>query len=71
MDKLKEELESLKHNQFNRIRDIIYNEDNELKHMMPISRMVQKFENDFGDCNLSKSLWGKYNSINNLLIKHT
>jgi hypothetical protein len=60
-----------KHSQFNRIRDIIYNEDNKLKHMQPISRMVEKFENDFGDCGLSKSLWKKYNAINNVLIKNS
>jgi hypothetical protein len=60
----------IKHSQFNRIRDIIYNEDNRLKHMEPIRKMVQKFEDDFGTCKLSESLWSKYKAINNILTNN-
>lgn len=63
-------VENTKHSQFNRIRDIIYNEDNKLKHMDSIEKMVRKFEDDFGTCKLSKSLWSKYKVINNVLINN-
>ena len=59
-----------KHMSFNRIRDIIYNEDNELKHMESIRKMVQKFEDDFGRTDLSVSLWGKYNVVYNIITNN-
>ncbi len=59
-----------RHISFNRIRDIIYNEDNELKHMGPIRKMVQKFEDDFGVSKLSISLWKKYNQVYNIITNN-
>ena len=52
---------------FNRIRQIILNSDNKLKHMVIIKRMVQKFQDKYGKTELSVSLWRNFNTVNNIL----
>ena len=52
---------------FNRLKQIILNPDNKLKHMVIIERMVNKFEDEYGDIELSKSLKKIYNTVNNSL----
>ncbi len=59
--------EEAKNISFNRIKDVVLNSDNELKHMKPIRGMVQKFEDDYGASNLSTSLWIKYHQVYNII----
>jgi hypothetical protein len=46
----------LKHQHFNRIKDIIQNKDNDVSHLTSIRLLIEGFDEKFGVSNLSNSL---------------
>lgn len=63
-------VEDEKYINYARIRDVIFNEDNEFRHMKSIKVMVQKFEDDFGVSKESIFLWKIYNKVYNIITKN-
>ena len=49
-------MSSLKHQQYNRIKDIIENKKNDLTHLEVINNLIENFIKNYGVCCLSKSL---------------
>jgi len=70
MSKTKTLAEVEKAQTFNRLKSIISNSDNELKHMKTIRKMVEKFQDKYGECKLSNSLWEKYHEVYNIITNN-